>query len=135
MQAQNPFYDLIIVGGGPAGLAAAVYGASKGLCTLLIEKEAPGGQAGTSSRSENHLGFPSGLSGDVLARRAVDQARHFGVEILAPQTVTGLRVDGQYRFVRLSDGTEISCPTGAIATVEAPTSGRTRCCNRRGLGR
>lgn len=115
-QAQNPFYDLIIVGGGPAGLAAAVYGASEGLCTLLIEKEAPGGQAGTSSRIENYLGFPSGLSGDALARRAVDQARRFGVEILAPQTVTGLRVDGQYRFVRLDDGTEVSCHALLIAT-------------------
>ncbi|HEY0603414.1 MAG TPA: FAD-dependent oxidoreductase [Herpetosiphonaceae bacterium] len=115
-QAQNPFYDLIIVGGGPAGLAAAVYGASEGLCTLLIEKEAPGGQAGTSSRIENYLGFPSGLSGDALARRAVDQARRFGVEILAPQTVTGLRVDGQYRFVRLGDGTEVSCHALLIAT-------------------
>lgn len=115
-QAQNPFYDLIIVGGGPAGLAAAVYGASEGLCTVLIDKEAPGGQAGTSSRIENYLGFPSGLSGDVLARRAVDQARRFGVEILAPQTVTGLRVDGQYRFVRLGDGIEISCHALLIAT-------------------
>ncbi|GAB4455023.1 MAG: FAD-dependent oxidoreductase [Armatimonadaceae bacterium] len=116
LHAENPFYDLIIVGAGPAGLAAAVYGASEGLHTLLIDREAPGGQAGTSSRIENYLGFPSGLSGDALARRAVDQARRFGVEILAPQTVVGLRVDGQYRFIRLTDGTEISCHALLIST-------------------
>ncbi|NJO08054.1 MAG: response regulator, partial [Chloroflexaceae bacterium] len=86
------FYDLIIVGGGPAGLAAAVYGASEGLRTVLIEREAPGGQAGTSSRIENYLGFPSGLSGADLARRALTQARRFGVEVLTPQEVTGLTV-------------------------------------------
>lgn len=84
------FYDLVIVGGGPAGLAAAVYGASEGLRTVLIEMEAPGGQAGMSSRIENYLGFPSGLSGGDLARRAVAQAQRFGVEILAPQQVTGV---------------------------------------------
>src|SRR5947199_226037 len=83
--AERPFYDLVIVGGGPAGLAAAVYGASEGLDTVLVEREAPGGQAGTSSRIENYLGFPSGLSGADLARRAVAQARRFGVEILTPQ--------------------------------------------------
>ena len=83
------FYDLVIVGGGPAGLAAAVYGASEGLSTVMVEMEAPGGQAGMSSRIENYLGFPSGLSGGDLARRAVAQARRFGVEILAPQQVTG----------------------------------------------
>lgn len=81
-QAEKPFYDLIIVGGGPAGLAAAVYGASEGLRTVMIEREAPGGQAGTSSRIENYLGFPIGLSGGDLARRAVTQALRFGVEIL-----------------------------------------------------
>lgn len=107
--AQTNFYDLAIVGGGPAGLAAAVYGASEGLKTVIIEREAPGGQAGLSSRIENYLGFPSGLSGGDLARRAVAQARRFGVEILAPQQVVGLRIDGPYRFVKLADGSEISC--------------------------
>src|SRR5205085_1479513 len=80
-RAEKPFYDLVVVGGGPAGLAAAVYGASEGLRTILLEREAPGGQAGTSSRIENYLGFPSGLSGADLARRAVMQARKFGTEI------------------------------------------------------
>ena len=107
--AETNFYDLAIVGGGPAGLAAAVYGASEGLKTVIIEREAPGGQAGLSSRIENYLGFPSGLSGADLARRAVAQARRFGVEILAPQQVVGLRIDGPYRFVKLADGSEISC--------------------------
>src|SRR5215210_4574085 len=105
--AQMPFYDLIIIGGGPAGLAAAVYGASEGLSTLLIERQAPGGQAGMSSNIENYLGFPSGLSGSNLARRAVAQAIRFGAEILTPQEVVGLRVDGPYRIVKLKDGTEI----------------------------
>lgn len=108
-QAGKPFYDLIIVGGGPAGLAAAVYGASEGLHTVMIEREAPGGQAGTSSRIENYLGFPVGLSGADLARRAVTQARRFGVEILTPQEVAGIRVEDPYRFVKLKDGSEISC--------------------------
>lgn len=107
--AQMDFYDLAIVGGGPAGLAAAVYGASEGLKTVIIEREAPGGQAGLSSRIENYLGFPSGLSGGDLARRAVMQANRFGVEILAPQDVTGVRVEGPYRVVKLADGSEISC--------------------------
>ena len=107
--ALTDFYDLAIVGGGPAGLAAAVYGASEGLRTVMIEREAPGGQAGLSSRIENYLGFPSGLSGSDLARRAVAQARRFGVEILSPQDVVGLRVDGPYRFIKLADGAEISC--------------------------
>ena len=108
-QADKPFYDLIIVGGGPAGLAAAVYGASEGLSTVMIEREAPGGQAGTSSRIENYLGFPVGLSGGDLARRAVDQARRFGVEILTPQEVSGIRVEDPYRFIQLASGAEISC--------------------------
>jgi thioredoxin reductase (NADPH) len=108
-QAEKPFYDLIIIGGGPAGLAAAVYGASEGLRTVMVEREAPGGQAGTSSRIENYLGFPTGLSGSDLARRGVTQARRFGVEILTPQEVTGIRLQDQYRFIQLSDGKEISC--------------------------
>jgi thioredoxin reductase (NADPH) len=108
-QAQKPFYDLAIIGGGPAGLAAAVYGASEGLHTVMIEREAPGGQAGTSSRIENYLGFPSGLSGGDLARRAITQARRFGVEILTPQEVTDIRVENDYRNLTLSDETEISC--------------------------
>jgi hypothetical protein len=85
--AEKPFYDLIIIGSGPAGLAAGVYGASEGLCTLLVEQEAPGGQAGTSSRIENYLGFPAGLSGGELARRAVAQVERFGAEIVTPQSV------------------------------------------------
>ena len=92
-EAAKPFYDLVIVGGGPAGLAAAVYGASEGLHTVMIEREAPGGQAGTSSRIENYLGFPVGISGDDLARRAVTQAKRFGVEILTPQAATDLRIE------------------------------------------
>ncbi len=108
-RAEDEFYDLAIVGGGPAGLAAAVYGASEGLRTVLIEREAPGGQAGTSSRIENYLGFPAGLSGADLARRAVTQAERFGVEILAPQEVERLTVDGPYKRLRLSNGSEVSC--------------------------
>jgi thioredoxin reductase (NADPH) len=116
LRAERPFYDLVIVGGGPAGLAAAVYGASEGLATVLVEREAPGGQAGTSSRIENYLGFPSGLSGGDLARRAVAQARRFGVEILAPQEVAGLRVADPYRYVTLGDGSELACHTVLLAT-------------------
>ena len=115
-KAELPFYDLVIVGAGPAGLAAGVYGAADGLRTLLIEREAPGGQAGRSSRIENYLGFPAGLSGFDLARRAVAQARRLGVEMLAPQEVTGVRVDGPSRFVTLANGTEIGCRALLIAT-------------------
>ena len=115
-KADLPFYDLVIIGAGPAGLAAAVYGAADGLRTLLIEREAPGGQAGRSSRIENYLGFPHGLSGFDLARRAVTQARRFGVEILAPQEVTGVRVDGPSRFVKLGNGSEVGCRALIIAT-------------------
>jgi thioredoxin reductase (NADPH) len=115
-RAQTNFYDLAIVGGGPAGLAAAVYGASEGLNTVIIEKEAPGGQAGMSSRIENYLGFPSGLSGGELARRAVVQAQRFGVEILAPQEVVSVRAENPYRFIKMADGEEISCHALMVAT-------------------
>ena len=115
-RADKPFYDLVVVGGGPAGLAAAVYGASEGLSTLMVEREAPGGQAGTSSRIENYLGFPVGLSGADLTRRAVWQAGRFGVEILSPQTAEAVRVQDQYRIVQLADGSEVSCHALLIAT-------------------
>ena len=115
-QATQPFYDLIIVGAGPAGLAGAVYGASEGLRTLLIDKETTGGQAGTSSRIENYLGFPNGLSGADLARRATAQATRLGAEILTAREVTQIRVDDPYRFVKLADGTELSCKALMIAT-------------------
>lgn len=125
-RAKTSFYDLAIVGGGPAGLAAAVYGASEGLHTVMIEREAPGGQAGMSSRIENYLGFPVGLSGGDLARRAVVQAQRFGVEILSPQEAVGLRTEASYRIIKLADGNEISCHALMIATgvqwrrLEAP---------------
>jgi thioredoxin reductase (NADPH) len=125
-RAQTDFYDLAIVGGGPAGLAAAVYGASEGLKTVMIECDAPGGQAGMSSRIENYLGFPMGLSGGDLARRAVVQAQRFGVEILTPQEAVNVRTEGSYRFIKLKDGSEISCHALMIATgvqwrrLEAP---------------
>ncbi len=115
-RSQTSFYDLAIVGGGPAGLAAAVYGASEGLHTVMIEREAPGGQAGMSSRIENYLGFPMGLSGGDLARRAVVQAQRFGVEILSPQEAVGIRTEGPYRIIKLADGNEISCHALMIAT-------------------
>ncbi|HLV85917.1 MAG TPA: FAD-dependent oxidoreductase [Candidatus Sulfotelmatobacter sp.] len=115
-RAQTDFYDLAIIGGGPAGLAAAVYGASEGLHTVMIEREAPGGQAGMSSRIENYLGFPTGLSGGDLARRAVAQAQRFGVEILSPQEALGVRTEGSYRIVKLADGSEISCHALMVAT-------------------
>src|SRR5580692_529952 len=115
-RAQTSFYDLAIIGGGPAGLAAAVYGASEGLPTVMVEREAPGGQAGMSSRIENYLGFPAGLSGADLARRAVVQAQRFGVEILAPQEVVGVRAEGPYRILKLADGNEISCHALMVAT-------------------
>ena len=115
-QATEPFYDVIIVGAGPAGLGAAVYGASEGLRTLMIDKDATGGQAGTSSRIENYLGFPNGLSGADLARRATAQAQRLGAEILTAQEVTGVRVEDPYRFVTLSDGTELTCRALVLAT-------------------
>jgi thioredoxin reductase (NADPH) len=113
--AQNDFYDLVIVGAGPAGLAGAVYAASEGLKTLLIEPEAPGGQAGSSSKIENYLGFPEGVSGANLARYAHRQATRFGVEFLT-QCVTGIRAENQYRLIRTADGREVSCHVGLIAS-------------------
>jgi thioredoxin reductase (NADPH) len=124
-RAQTDFYDLAIIGGGPAGLAAAVYGASEGLHTVMIEREAPGGQAGMSSRIENYLGFPAGLSGGDLARRAMVQAQRFGVEILSQEAV-GVRTEGPYRIIKFADNNEISCHALMIATgvqwrrLEAP---------------
>jgi thioredoxin reductase (NADPH) len=115
-KAEFPFYDLVVVGAGPAGLAATVYGAADGLHTLLIEREAPGGQAGRSSRIENYLGFPTGLSGTDLARRAVAQARRFGAEILAPQEVRRVRVEGPSRVLTLADGSEVGCRAVVIAS-------------------
>jgi len=114
-RAALPSYDLVIVGGGPAGLAAAVYGASEGLRTLLVEGEAPGGQAGTTSRIENYLGFPAGLSGADLARRAVIQATRLGAEILTPQEVRTVRREDPYAFLALADGTELSCQALILA--------------------
>lgn len=115
-QANQPFYDLAIIGGGPAGLGAAVYGGSEGLRTVMIEKHATGGQAGTSSRIENYLGFPKGLSGADLARRATTQAQRFNVEILVPREVVGIRVQKPYKYLQFSDGTEISCHALLITT-------------------
>lgn len=115
-QATQPFFDVIVVGAGPAGLGAAVYGGTEGLRTALIERHSTGGQAGTSSRIENYLGFPNGVSGSDLAQRASTQARRFGVEILTAQEVTAVRVDGPYRIVVLDDGTELSCHALVIAT-------------------
>jgi thioredoxin reductase (NADPH) len=107
--AARPFYDLAIIGAGPAGLACAVYGASEGLKVLLIEQNAPGGQAGTSSMIENYLGFPNGVTGADLARRAATQAQRFGTEILVGNAVTSLRREDPYRIVMLSNGTEVAC--------------------------
>jgi thioredoxin reductase (NADPH) len=114
--AELPSYDLAIVGGGPAGLASAVYGASEGLSTVLIESDAPGGQAGQSARIENYLGFPVGLSGADLARRAVTQARRFGAELLVPLSVSEVTRNDPFRILKLSDGSEISCKALVVAT-------------------
>lgn len=115
-EASDPYYDFIIIGGGPAGLGAAVYGASEGLKTLLIEKEATGGQAGTSSRIENYLGFPKGISGTDLARRATDQSIRLGCEILTAQEVESVRLDDPYKIIRLKGGKEITTKAVLIST-------------------
>lgn len=115
-RAALPLYDIVIIGAGPAGLAAAVYGASEGQRVLVVEKGVPGGQAGNSPKIENYLGFPTGLSGMDLARRAVTQAKRFGAEILAAQEATRIRVQDRYRVVTLSDGSEISARTVLLAS-------------------
>ncbi len=111
-----PFYDLVVVGGGPAGLGAAVYGASEGLRTILVEREAIGGQAGRSSRIENYLGFPAGLSGADLARRASTQARRFGTEVLMVSEVERLEVRGPARVIRMVNGEELSAHAVVVST-------------------
>jgi thioredoxin reductase (NADPH) len=116
VQPASDHYDLVIVGGGPAGLAAAVYGASEGLRTVMVEREAPGGQAGQSSRIENYLGFPAGLSGSELAGRATTQARRLGAELLTVQDATALRPEGAGRFVELSGGTSLSANCVLVAS-------------------
>ena len=115
-KAELPFYDIIVVGSGPAGLASAVYAGSEGYKCLVIEKAAPGGQAGSSPKIENYLGFPSGISGDDLTRRAVSQAKRFGVEILSAQEAVKVAVRDEYRIVTLADGTELSSHAVLIAT-------------------
>jgi thioredoxin reductase (NADPH) len=115
-QAHRPFYDVIVIGGGPAGLANAVYAASEGLRVVLVESQAPGGQAGTSSMIENYLGFPAGVTGADLAGRAVAQARRFGAELLSAHKVVGLRREDPYRVVVLEDGTELTAYCVVIAT-------------------
>jgi thioredoxin reductase (NADPH) len=116
VQPAQDHYDLVIVGGGPAGLAAAVYGGSEGLKTVMVEREAPGGQAGQSSRIENYLGFPAGLSGSDLARRATDQARRLGAELLTVQDAAGLRVEGAGRIVELTGGGSLSANCVLVAS-------------------
>jgi thioredoxin reductase (NADPH) len=115
-RARKPFYDLIIIGSGPAGLASAVYGASEGLRTILVERSAPGGQAGTSSNIENYLGFPGGVTGADLARRAATQARRFGAEILTAQEAVEIRREDPYRKVILADGSELTAYALLIAS-------------------
>ena len=115
-EAHRPFYDVIVIGGGPAGLANAVYAASEGLRAVLVEAHAPGGQAATSSLIENYLGFPAGVTGADLAQRATAQARRFGAELLSGQEVVGLRREDPYRVVVLADGTELTAYCVVIAT-------------------
>lgn len=115
-KAQRPFYDVVVVGSGPAGLANAVYAASEGLKVLVLERSAPGGQAGTSSRIENYLGFPAGVTGADLAQRAVTQAKRFGAEILTAQEAVSFRRDDPYRIITLADGTEISAYAVVLAS-------------------
>jgi thioredoxin reductase (NADPH) len=116
VRAEKPFYDVVIIGGGPAGLSTAVYASGDGLKVLLIERSAPGGQAGNSPKIENFLGFPSGISGGDLTRRAVTQAQRFGTEILSTQAVTAVRSEGNTKIVTLGDGTEVSAKIVLIAT-------------------
>jgi thioredoxin reductase (NADPH) len=118
-QASLPFYDVVIIGAGPAGLSASVYGASNGLRCLVIEKRVPGGQAGNSPKIENYLGFPAGLSGMDLTRRAVTQSKRFGAEIISTQFATNVRVQDNYRVIKLSDGSEIISKAVLIATGAA----------------
>lgn len=118
-QASLPFYDVVIIGAGPAGLSASVYGASNGLRCLVVEKQVPGGQAGNSPKIENYLGFPAGLSGMDLTRRAVTQSKRFGAEIISTQFVTKVRVQDNYRVITLSDGSEIISKAVLIATGAA----------------
>ncbi|WP_375447056.1 FAD-dependent oxidoreductase [uncultured Fibrella sp.] len=115
-KAEGDLYDLAIIGAGPAGLAAAVYGGSEGLRTILIDKRAPGGQAGTSSRIENYLGFPNGLSGSELTQRAITQAKRFGVEFLAPQEVNEIQSEGQYKRIKMADGSELAARAILLST-------------------
>jgi thioredoxin reductase (NADPH) len=116
LSAALEVYDLVIAGAGPAGLAAAVYGASEGLRTLLLDRHAPGGQAGTSARIENYLGFPAGVSGSELTRRALAQAERLGAEFLAPLEVTGVSIDAGYKRVALGDGRELVTRSLLVAT-------------------
>ena len=116
VEAKEALYDVIIIGAGPSGLAAAVYGGSEGLKTLLIEKKAPGGQAGSSSRIENYLGFPKGLSGQELTHRAITQAKRFGIELLSPREVTSIEVQGDYKILTLDDGKKVQSKSVIIST-------------------
>jgi thioredoxin reductase (NADPH) len=115
-QAKHNMYDVAIIGAGPSGLAAAVYGGSEGLNTVMIERRAPGGQAGTSSRIENYLGFPNGLSGADLSRRALSQATRFGVEFLSPQEVTDISIKDNYKIITLRDGSILNARSVIITT-------------------
>ena len=114
--ASQKMYDVLIIGGGPAGLAASVYGSCEGLKTILIEKSNPGGQASSSARIENYLGFPTGLSGAELTRRAITQTLRFGTEILTPKTVKNIRLQDGYKITEMTDGSEVHSKTIIIAT-------------------